>query len=256
MITSSATSGAAKPISSKTRSKTVCSRRAPMFSVALVDVHREGRAADRWRSSGRKSSVTPSAASSALYCSTSAFLRLGEDGLEVFGGQRIQLDANRKAALQFGNQVGRLAHVKRAGRDEQHVVGLERSVLGGDRASLRRSAECRAARPRATRRDRRAPRASGDLVDLVDEDDPVLAGAAQRLALDRVHVDELGGFFLLEDAPRVGDGHALLRLSSWAECRRASRRCRRRPCRRCRRRSRRSAGCGVSSTSISIRRTS
>jgi hypothetical protein len=31
--------------------------------------------------------------------------------------------------------------------------------------------------------------AAGDLVDFVDEDDPVLTGAAERFALDRVHVD-------------------------------------------------------------------
>ncbi len=63
-------------------------------------------------------------------------LRLGEDRFEVLGGQRIELDANRKAPLQFGNQVRGLADVKRAGRDEQHVVGFDGAVLGVDRAAL------------------------------------------------------------------------------------------------------------------------
>ena len=69
--------------------------------------------------------------------------------------------------------------------------------------------------------------APGNLVDLVDEDDAVFAGAAQRFALDRVHVDEFVGFLLREDPPRVGDGHALLTPAFGQEYRRASRRCRR-----------------------------
>ena len=65
-------SGASKLTSSSTRSSTVCRRRAPMFSVCSLTLHREGRRAARLRRRVN-SSVTPSAASSALYCSTSAF---------------------------------------------------------------------------------------------------------------------------------------------------------------------------------------
>lgn len=38
--------------------------------------------------------------------------------------------------LEFCEEVGGLARVKGAGRDEEHVVGLDISVLGVDDASL------------------------------------------------------------------------------------------------------------------------
>ena len=55
--------------------------------------------------------------------------RLRQDRAEVFRRQRVELDADRKAALQLRDQVRRFAGVKRAGRDEQDVVGLDRAVL-------------------------------------------------------------------------------------------------------------------------------
>jgi hypothetical protein len=42
----------------------------------------------------------------------------------------VELDADREAALQFGDQVGRLRQVERAAGDEQDVVGLDHAVLG------------------------------------------------------------------------------------------------------------------------------
>ena len=48
---------------------------------------------------------------------------LGQDAHEIVAGQRLQLDANRKAALQLGHQFARLVAVERAGGDEQHVIG-------------------------------------------------------------------------------------------------------------------------------------
>ena len=44
--------------------------------------------------------------------------------------QILQLDANRKPALQLGHQLAGLGAVKRAGGDEQDVVGLHVAVLG------------------------------------------------------------------------------------------------------------------------------
>jgi hypothetical protein len=47
-------------------------------------------------------------------------------------GQRLQLDADRQAALQLGQQVRRLGDMERARGDEQDMVGLHRPVFGRD----------------------------------------------------------------------------------------------------------------------------
>ena len=60
--------------------------------------------------------------------------RFGQDAAEVFNGQRLEFDADREAALEFGNEVARLRYVEGAGGDEQDVVGLDRSVFGIDRS--------------------------------------------------------------------------------------------------------------------------
>ena len=51
---------------------------------------------------------------------------LGQDAHEIVLGQRAQLDPDRQAALQFGQQVRRLGDVEGARGDEQDVVGLDR----------------------------------------------------------------------------------------------------------------------------------
>ena len=63
-------------------------------------------------------------------------LRLGQDAHEVLVGERLQLDADREPPLQLGDQILRLRDVKRARRDEQDVIGLERTVLGRDGRAL------------------------------------------------------------------------------------------------------------------------
>ena len=88
-----------------------------------------------------------------------ARLGVGEDALEILLGQGIELDADRQAALQLGQEVGGPGDVEGAGGDEQDMVGLDRSVLGRRPSCLRSAAGGRAARPRARRRRRRGPRA-------------------------------------------------------------------------------------------------
>src|SRR5688500_227504 len=51
-------------------------------------------------------------------------LRLAQNSLEVGFGEGLELDADGKAALQFGDQIRRLGDVERTGRYEQDVVGL------------------------------------------------------------------------------------------------------------------------------------
>src|SRR5687768_17835710 len=46
-------------------------------------------------------------------------LRLGQDAHEITLAERLELDANREPPLQLGDEIGRLRHVERAGRDER-----------------------------------------------------------------------------------------------------------------------------------------
>ena len=101
-----------------------------------------------------------------------------------------------KRPCSSGIRSRRLGHVERAGGDEQHVVGLAPGRTWSSPSSPRRSAADRAARPRARRRAPPAARArAGDLVDLVEEHDAGVLGAAHRLGGDLVHVDQLAGLF-------------------------------------------------------------
>ena len=69
------------------------------------------------------------------------YLRV-EETLDVLLGhfflrlERVELDPARKAPLQLRDQVRRTGDVERAGRDEQDVVGTDRTVLGVDRRPL------------------------------------------------------------------------------------------------------------------------
>ena len=93
----------------------------------------------------------------------------------------VELDADREAALQLGDQVGRLGQVERARGDEQDVVGLDHAVLGVDRRAFDQRQQVAL---HALARDVGAAgdfRRDGDLVDLVDEDDAVLLGVGERL---------------------------------------------------------------------------
>jgi hypothetical protein len=61
-----------------------------------------------------KSIVTPSVPSSAAYCCHQARLGVGQDRDEILLGQRLQLDADRQAALELGQQVAGLGDVEGA----------------------------------------------------------------------------------------------------------------------------------------------
>ena len=127
----------------------------------------------------------------------------------------LQLDANRKAALELGNQVGGLGGMERARGDEQDVVGADRAVLGVDGRALDDRQQVAL---HALARDVGAVGglAAGDLVDLVDEDDARLLGAIDRLVRDLLHVDQARGFFLREQLERFGHLDLLALGSSWA----------------------------------------
>src|ERR1700740_2571105 len=63
-------------------------------------------------------------------------LCVGQDADEVFFLKRLQLDADRQAALQLGDQVRRLGDMKCSGGDEEDVVGADHSVARGDGGAL------------------------------------------------------------------------------------------------------------------------
>src|SRR5450755_2299229 len=71
-----------------------------------------------------------------LILSREAGVRRGEDLLEVGNRERGELDADREASLQFGNQIRRLGEMKRAAGDEQNVIGLDHAVFGCHRRAL------------------------------------------------------------------------------------------------------------------------
>ena len=102
--------------------------------------------------------------------------RLGEDPHELRATERLELDANRKAALQLGNQIARLRHVKRAGGDEQDVVGAHHAVLGVDGGAFDDRQDV-ALDAFAAHVGSLAALAARDLVDLVEEDDACLLHA-------------------------------------------------------------------------------
>jgi hypothetical protein len=73
--------------------------------------------------SSEKRRSTPSVASRADVLLDQRATRLGEDAHEFRLAERVELDADREAALQLRNQIRRLRHVERAGGDEQDVIG-------------------------------------------------------------------------------------------------------------------------------------
>ena len=97
-------------------------------------------------------------------------LRLGQDRVEVFFGQTAQLDPDREAALQLGDQVGGAGVVEGAGGDEEDVVGLDRAVAGHHDRALDDRQQV-ALDPFARDIGAVVAVAADRLVDLVDEDD-------------------------------------------------------------------------------------
>lgn len=66
----------------------------------------------------------------------SAHFQALPNAFEILYGQRIQRYADGEAALQFGNEILHLCHMKRPCRNEQHMIGLDRAILGIHRAAL------------------------------------------------------------------------------------------------------------------------
>src|SRR6185437_8576861 len=180
-------SAAWNEMSSSSRSITVCSRRAPMFSVRSLTWN--ATSASRSIPESVNSSPTPSVPSRATYCLVNA----------LCGSRRIRLKSSTLSA-DSSTRIGRLGQRERAGGDEQHVVGLDRAVLGGNGGALHQRQQVAlhafAADPGVA-----VVAALGHLVDLVEEDDAVLLGVLHRLGADLLVVEQLAG--LLVDQQRA-----------------------------------------------------
>ena len=130
-------------------------------------------------------------------------------------GERLQLDADGEAALQFGNQVAGLGDVERPGGNEQDMVGAHHAVARVDRGAfddgqnVALHAFARDVRPVAAF-------APGDLVDLVEEDDARVLHPLDGDALYLVHIDQALLFFLDEVFEGLADLHLPL-LGALAE---------------------------------------
>ncbi len=61
---------------------------------------------------------------------------LGQNAFEIAGGQRLKLNANRQAALQFRDQIRRLRHLERARGDKQNMIRFDHPVFGRNRAAF------------------------------------------------------------------------------------------------------------------------
>src|SRR5471032_1826013 len=131
-------------------------------------------------------------------------VRLAENALEVFRGQRFQLDANRQVTLQLRHQIARLAQVERTGSDEQDVVGLDHAQFGVDGAAFDQRQQV-TLHAFARHVDAAGIAALGDLVDFVDEHDTVLLDRFQRLVLQLFIVDQATGFFVTHQFQRFLD---------------------------------------------------
>src|SRR6476469_4276632 len=144
-----------------------------------------------------------------------AVLWLGKDAAEIVAHERAKLDADRQPALQLGQKVRRLRRMKRAGGDEQHMVGLHRTVFGADRGALDQRQEI-ALHALAAHIGADALGARADLVDLVEEHDAVVLDVADRFLHGGVVVDQLVRLFRQQDIETVAHGDAA-RLGALAE---------------------------------------
>src|ERR1035438_5913256 len=133
-------------------------------------------------------------------------LGLGENAQEIVYGERLQLNANGEAALQFGDQVAGLGNMECAGGDEEDVVGADHAVARVDGGSFN-DGEDIALNAFAGDVGAVATLAAGNLVDFIEEDDAVGFDAVDCGAIDSVHIDEAAFFFLDQVVECVADFH-------------------------------------------------
>ena len=108
--------------------------------------------------------------------------------------------------MQFRDQVAGLGDVKRAGSDEQDVVGAHHAVARVHGGAFHDGQDV-ALHAFARNVGSVAALAAGNLVDLVEEDDAGVFHALDRDARDLVHIDQALLFFLDEILEGLTDLH-------------------------------------------------
>ena len=122
-------------------------------------------------------------------------IRFREDAHEIFDLERLELDANREASLQLWNQIRRLGDMECPGSDEQHVVCLDRPVLGGHRAAFDERQQI-TLYALARYVGAVGVLSTADLVDFVDKHDAVLFGIAHGRRAQLFFVQQLASLFV------------------------------------------------------------
>src|SRR5579862_6354954 len=95
---------------------------------AFIDAGREG--GDLFEGVGSEGQADAFGVQQGLILLGERVLGLGENADEIGFGERFEFHSNRKAALQFGDEIAGLGDVERAGGDEQNVIGADESVAG------------------------------------------------------------------------------------------------------------------------------
>src|SRR6266478_3081450 len=127
-------------------------------------------------------------------------LGFAQDADKILSRQGLELDPDREATLQLGNQVRGLGHVKGAGRDEQDVVRPDHAVLRRHRRAFYDRQEV-TLDPLPGDVGPVPPFPSRDLVELVEEDDARVLHAADGLAHRLIHVHQLLSLLLCQEPP-------------------------------------------------------
>ena len=128
--------------------------------------------------------------------------RFLEDAHEVFFGQRTKFHPDGQTSLKLRKHVRRFGDVEGTAGNEQNMVGLHRAVFCRDRRAFDERQEIAL---NAFAADGSAPHIGDcDLVDLVEEYDPVRFRIFQRDAIDVILVHTFFGFFVDEAIPGIG----------------------------------------------------
>ena len=102
--------------------------------------------------------------------------RLCKDPSEILSCKALEPHPYREPPLQFRDEIAHFGNVERTGGNEQDKISLYRTVLGAYRSSFHDRKDVSLNALSGNVRSVRMPGAR-DLVDLIDEDDPVLFGA-------------------------------------------------------------------------------
>ena len=140
--------------------------------------------------------------------------RLGQDADELVLAERLELDADRKAALQLRNEIRRLRDVERARGDEQDVIGAHHPVLRVHRRAFDDRQDVALHALAADVGPVRRPRGPAILSISSMKMMPACSTRSTAVARHAVHVDELLLLFLRQVLERLGHLHPpLLRLA-------------------------------------------